>query len=194
MDFEKPYKRVNPWRKPKETITVGSKRVIKSKEFLGDVRSGMSAADLMEKYGLSPQGFRKVLNALIEASRKSGIHRGSGAESRGEVRSFEEMRRVPRKAIDFPLWVYGDVDQIEDGLVLDASEKGIRVQGISASIGEERTFVVRFGPGDKRQPFVFDATCRWVNKGTESPHPPVAGFEITSISSLDAERLQNVLV
>jgi hypothetical protein len=175
-------------------IAVNPKRVIKSKDLLTDIKAGMSSSELMEKYKLSLEGFRRVIKALIDASNRKRKVTNVMTEAQDESPEVKEMRQFPRKSIDFPLWVYGDVEQIEYGFVQDVSEKGVRVQGIDVGIGEERTFVVRYAPGDRRQPFVFEATCRWVNSNVKSPNETVAGFEITSISNLDAERLQDILV
>ena len=170
------------------------KRVIKSKDLIRDIKAGMSSAELMEKYKLSQEGFRRVVKALIDASNRRRNAANVRTEAQEESPEVKDMRQFPRKSIDFPLWVYGDVEQIEYGFVEDVSEKGVRVRGIDVGIGEERTFVVRYAPGDRRQPFVFEATCRWVNTNAQSPNKTVAGFEITSISNLDAERLQDILV
>ncbi|MFH1117303.1 MAG: PilZ domain-containing protein [Pseudomonadota bacterium] len=170
------------------------KRVIKAKDFVKDLQGGMTTAELMEKYKLSAKTFQTVMKKLIEASTES-LSDADGAVERVESpRVVEDMRQFPRKIIDFPLMVYGDLEQIEQGLVVDASEKGIRVRGIGAKVGESRTFIVRYRPGDKRQPFVFDATCRWTNGYDRDPQKTVAGFEITRISNVDAERLQDILV
>jgi hypothetical protein len=170
------------------------KRIIRSRDFLRDIRCGMSASQLMEKYELSPKTFQQVLKKLIDASAapSTAVNGQPGADARPPI--VEDMRQFPRKVIDYPLWVYGDLEQIEHGLVVDASEKGVRVRGISATVGECRTFMVRYGPGDRRQPFVFEAECRWVNGSGNDPDKAVAGFEITRISTVDAEHLQDILI
>ncbi len=50
-------------------------RTIKSKEFLNDVRLGMSKDDLMTKYGLSPQGFRQITKSFIDHWSKADFSR-----------------------------------------------------------------------------------------------------------------------
>ncbi len=173
---------------------MSSKRIIKSKDFLGDIRRGMGAAELMVKYQLSTKAFQQVIKTLIDASTTVRTNVNANADLRSHPQVVEDMRQFPRKVIDFPLWVYGDLEQIEHGMVVDASENGVRVRGISAKVGESRTFMVRYGPGDRRQPFVFEATCRWSNGTKLHPNETIAGFEITRISSVDAERLQDILV
>ncbi len=170
------------------------KRTIKAKDFVKDIQGGMTTAELMEKYKLSTKAFQTVMKKLIEASTKPPSNASGAPEHVTPPPPAEDMRQFPRKIIDFPLMVYGDLEQIEQGLVVDASEKGIRVRGIGARVGESRTFIVRYRPGDRRQPFVFDATCRWANGSDRDPRKTVAGFEITRISSVDAERLQDILI
>jgi hypothetical protein len=178
----------------KETSAMNPKRIIRAKDFLRDIRRGMSTAELMEKYELSTKAFQQVLKKLIDASTASHTDVQGSAGRITQPRVVEDLRQFPRKVIDFPLWVYGDVEQIEHGMVVDASEKGVRVRGISATVGESRTFVVRYGPGDRRQPFVFEATCRWANGTKLDSNETIAGFEITRISGVDAERLQDILI
>jgi hypothetical protein len=163
---------------------VNSKRTIKSKDFLSDVRDGLTPQDLMKKYGLSVDEFRGVIQAMIAASPRRNP---AAAASR-------QVRRFPRKAIGYPLFAYDRGDELESGRILDISERGVRIQGIAAKIGEARSFVVFFGAGVRRLPFGFDAICRWVDSGPEWRGLPVAGFEITQISSLDEKTLQDILV
>jgi hypothetical protein len=158
------------------------KREIKSKEFLSDIRGGMTPEELMEKYGLSSSGFRQVVELIV----KRRMDR--------QKRSVEsnEMRRHPRKAIDFPLWIYEGVDQLQQGRVLDLSEQGVRIQGLPAKVGDECTFIARARSRERQHPFVFDAVCRWTSKG-DARESFVAGFEITHISASDATRLKAFL-
>jgi hypothetical protein len=163
--------------------SVNSQRTIKSKEFLKDVSNGLTPQDLMRKYGLSAKEFRCVLQALIAAAPG---RKPAPAASR-------DLRRFPRKAIGYPLFAYDGIDQLESGRILDISERGVRIQGIFAKIGEARSFIVRFGPGVRKLPFVFDAVCRWVDSGSKLGGSPVAGFAITQISSLDEKTLRDIL-
>jgi len=41
---------------------------------------------------------------------------------------------------------------------------------------------------------VFEAKCRWANGAKLETNEPIAGFEITRISGVDAERLQDILI
>lgn len=163
--------------------TMTLRRCIKSKHFLGDIRSGMTANELMKKYGLSSDTFRQVLQSIIHFQRKG---RNAGVD-------FRERRRYPRTVITYPLWVYDHADQIEDGRVLDVSEKGVCIEGITAMVGETRTFIVKYRKGERRKPFVFDAMCRWVSANGGSSREYIAGFEITNISQGDIALLMELI-
>jgi len=143
----------------------------------------MTPKELMTKYGLSSDTFRQVLQSIIHFQRHGG---NAGLD-------FRERRRYPRTIITYPLWIYDNVDQIEDGRVLDVSEKGVCVEGITAMVGETRTFIVRYQKGERRQPFVFDAMCRWVSSNGNSSGECVAGFEITNISQGDIALLLDLI-
>lgn len=60
-------------------------------------------------------------------------------------------------------------------------------------VGEARTFIVRYQKEAKRQPFVFDAVCRWVSANGSSSQECVAGFEITDISQGDIALLMELI-
>jgi hypothetical protein len=169
-------------------------RQIKGREFINDLRMGKTPAELMEKHGLTVTGLRKVFRLLLEASamRKADI------ESISSLYELEDddnaLRREPRKKILFPLFIYDGIEQMDAGRVVDISAKGVRVKGLRAVEGEIKTFIVRFGPGSVSQrPFVFDAKCRWVDNRKKNPKELEAGYEITNISSLDAQALEELL-
>ena len=46
---------------------MSTKRTIKAKEFIRDIRTGMADPDLIEKYGVTPKEFKRVLRYLVDA-------------------------------------------------------------------------------------------------------------------------------
>lgn len=170
-----------------------SRRQIKGKDFINDLRSGMTPADLIKKYSLSTEGLRRIFRILVDASAMKKVEIDQLSNLYEVAEETSGIRRYPRKHIDFPLLVYDNVDQIETGSVIDVSEKGVRIRGLNTKVGDVRTFIVRFGPPNKGQPFVFEAICRWVDE-EDDPKKSVAGFEITSISSIDAKALHNLVL
>lgn len=173
---------------------MAAKRQIKGKEFIDDLRSGMSPAALMRKYALSQEGLRKIFRIILNASAMekeeienlANLYQLDGAPGR--------MRRQPRKRIDFPLRVYDGIDQLEAGQVVDISSTGVKIKGINAKLGEGRTFIARFGTGRQGRPFVFEGVCRWIGSENDGSTDQLAGFEIRSISNLDAKELENLLL
>jgi hypothetical protein len=174
---------------------VAAKRQIKGREFINDLRLGLTPAELMKKHQVGARGLRKIFRLLLEASamRKSDIE---GLASLYEVEEDATgLRKSVRKKIDFPLFVYDGIDQMDAGKVIDISATGIRIKGLRAAEGDVKTFIVRFGPGAVSQrPFVFDAKCRWIDNKKNNPKEFEAGFEITGISSLDAQALEQLLI
>lgn len=171
-----------------------ARRRIKAKDFLNDIRGGMKPVDLMLKYKLSPDAFRQVIKKLIKASHATRDDSTAQRKNDAPSPASRDLRQFVRKGIDFPLAVYDGIDQLEEGRVVDVSKKGVRIQGIVTKVGDRRTFIVRFGRGDGRHPFVFEAVCRWSQRDPVRPQDSVAGFEITSMSRLDAERLDELLL
>ena len=56
-------------------------RTIKGKEFVKDIRSGMTDFELSEKYGLTVEGFDRVLEYLVQA----------GLISKGELQERQQL-------------------------------------------------------------------------------------------------------
>lgn len=77
------------------------KRVIKAKEVIADIRLGMTDFALTEKYDLSPRGFERLLDHLVD----SGLIGERELEDREQltasqiIRAFIESRR-DREIVD----------------------------------------------------------------------------------------------
>ncbi|MGB6067743.1 MAG: hypothetical protein WBG50_23300 [Desulfomonilaceae bacterium] len=56
-------------------------RTVKGKEFVKDIRSGMTDLHLSEKYGLTVEGFDRVLGYLVQA----------GLISKGELQERQQL-------------------------------------------------------------------------------------------------------
>jgi DNA-binding Lrp family transcriptional regulator len=159
---------------------------------MSDIRSGVTALQLMAKYGLSPNGLRRLFRKLVEAgiitqkelNLQEGLCQGA-ADTKG-------LRRSPRTIISYPLAIYEDGNPFKAGRVLDVSQHGVRVEGIRASPGEEKTLLVRLGEMP-RGSFVFEARCRWANPPRVEGEKWVAGFEIVHITKLDFQLLLGLL-
>ena len=171
-----------------------AKREIKGKEFIIDLRSGFSAAELMEKYNLSADGLRKLFKAILDVS----------AMKKGEMESLPNLykgpmgepriRRFPRKRVASRMWICDGIDQVQGGEVFDVSEQGMRIKGLRIRPGEKHIFIARPRNKGQGRPFVFEAVCRWADNSDLDPTKWVAGLEIIRISDVDAEAFQELLL
>lgn len=170
------------------------KRQIKGKEFIGDLRSGMTIPGLMDKYTLSPDGLRRIFRILVSSASVSKADLNSIPSLFALSEKVGGIRRNPRRIIDYPLPICDDIESLGGGRVLDVSASGMQVEGIKADVGEEKTLMVRPMAKDRAMPFVFQAVCRWVNRLGPSEKTWLSGFEITRITSLDSQQLQKLVL
>jgi uncharacterized protein (DUF433 family) len=170
---------------------VPAKVVININHIVEDIKSGLTKAELMQKYRLSSRALRWVSMTLVT----------TGAIGWQEIRdklgtTYEELlpknpRRAKRYALLFDCPVY-EADRPGDvGQVLDVAEEGLRVRGINAKAGDVKALVV---PEDRFMEFArftFDAECRWARKDHEGAF--VAGFKISHISIGNLKEFQLLL-
>ncbi|MBI5249516.1 MAG: PilZ domain-containing protein [Desulfomonile tiedjei] len=109
-----------------------------------------------------------------------------------EIDRIRQMRRTPRGYPIVDLAVFDVDDPTMEGHVLDISEKGIQISGITVKVEQKKTFMVQADQFDNIKPFSFDAECRWFKPATDE-EPCAAGFEIINISDKDQEELQKIL-
>ena len=102
-----------------------------------------------------------------------------------DLKGVRKWLRIPTT---LPLRIYDSGNPFATGHVRDISEKGVCVEGIEATVGEIKNFIVRSDAIGAGHTFVFEGKCRWVSSEESSGKKWVAGFEITSISSLDFKR------
>jgi hypothetical protein len=168
------------------------KRKIKAREFVHDLRLGMTNDELAEKYRLSTIGLRKMFRKLVDGqfvgeeevdSRMKWIE-----ESATRARDREKRERIAGSR--FP--IYDLYDTRAEYYVEDISETGLQVLGINSNEGEMRTFVVQGYAFDDIQSFSFDAECRWA-KAESGEGMSRAGFEITDISDDGLRGLRTLL-
>ena len=169
------------------------KRTIEAGDIISDIRSGMTVSQLIEKYRFSFEAlrieFRKLLNAGAltkeELDAQKSLYR--------DIVDLKGVRKWPRTPTTLPVRIYDSGNPFATGYVRDISEKGICVEGIEATFGEIKKFIVRSEVSGAGHTFVFEGKCRWVNREESSGNKWVAGFEITSISSLDSKELRKLI-
>ena len=168
------------------------KRKIKAAKIIQDIRSGMTVSQLMEQYGISSRGLRIVLRKLLSGKAITKQEMGGDTALYRDTLGVKGIRRWLRQATIFPVRVFDAGDPSAKGTIRDISENGVCLEGIEATVGEVKNFIVRSGAFGEGHTAVFQAKCRWINKDEAFGRKRVAGFEITSISSLDAQELRKL--
>jgi PilZ domain len=170
---------------------VPAKVVININQIVEDIKSGLTKAQLMRKYRLSPRALRWVSMTLIT----------SGAIAWQEIidklgTTYEELvpknpRRTKRYPLLFDCQIYEAGNPQVLGKVRDIADKGLGVRGIHAKEGDVKTLVVPEDDFMEFARFTFDAECRWMRKDPEGGF--VAGFEICHMSVGNLKEFQLLL-
>ncbi len=165
---------------------------IQANEVVRDIRSGTEDNGLMGKYGLSRKGLETLYKKLLalklithdELYRVSSLYR----QKLDRIMS----RLHPRADLGVKVPVY-DVISGKIGVVRDISEKGLRVAGIPADVGDERTFQIPVDMFINADPLLVIAECRWVTIKGKNRKYPVAGFELKDVSVNDGKLLKDFI-
>ncbi|MEW6532075.1 MAG: PilZ domain-containing protein [Thermodesulfobacteriota bacterium] len=155
-------------------------RTIKANDVIRDIKSRLSATELMRRYKLSPRQVEAILKELEKkATRPADLyprswstkHRLCGDRTRTRARHEVHMR-LPVLDLNFPAI---------EGLVKDISPRGVKVLGIEVQLGQERCLLIRPDETLGIKPILFDARCRWVSRKGQGQLWE-AGFQIEDIS------------
>jgi hypothetical protein len=195
-----------------------TKRTIRAKEIVTDIRKGMTNAGLMEKYELSSKGLISIFNKLSAAGfgpdelngrvppskdtvtfERNKLAQDTVALERNEVVSLPEdsvalarKRRVPRNYLMMRVPICDANDTTLEGHVRDITAKGLQVAGLKVKTGDTRNFLIRPDDVAEVPPFTFEAECRWA-KNEAAEGDVVAGFEITDISTEGLTQLKMLI-
>ena len=169
------------------------KRKIRANDIIRDVRSGLTVSQLMDKYRFSLKVLRFVFRRLLNAGAITKDELTAQTALYNDTLELKGIRRWIRKTTGFPVRIYDSGNPFATGYVRDISEKGVCIEGIEAAVGEVKNFVVRSGAFGEGHTLVFEGKCRWVNPQESPGKKWVAGFEITSISSLDSGELRKLV-
>ncbi len=165
-----------------------SKRTIPAKEFLSDLRRGLSDKQLKEKYAISEAGLQRIFHKLLQAKAISP-HELEGRIG-VDLAVGSHYRQATRGYLLFTIPVY-DTEALEkEGWILDITEKGLQLNGIEAEVGQTKSLLIRADEFHDIYPFAFDAVCRWINAGDDQEG---IGFEITDISETGLNELRKLL-
>ncbi len=171
---------------------MGEKRAINGKEFVADIRSGMTDSDLMKKYLLTNTGIQKVFRKLIGLKMLTEEEIDGRPQTDQQAAPQAAARRFPRYRLNFDLPVFDQDRPLTVGTVRDITEKGVGVDGISAKEGERKILVV--GPALRYEipQFALEAVCRWTRD--EKPKGGSrAGFEVIALSERSLEGLRKLI-
>ncbi len=168
------------------------KRQINAKDMIGDLRSGNTDSELMEKYGLSSKAFQTICGRLVarhaisqsELYDRSPLYR----ERADQIRA----RKCPRADLSIHIPVY-DFQPPATGLLRDISETGLRVAGIESSVGQIKTFQIPIDTFMQTDPLLVVAVCKWVKTKGKNRRYPVAGFEIMDLSEKDRQTIREFI-
>jgi len=172
---------------------VDSRRRISARQVVEDIRSGTSVMELLQKYKLTSNELRRLLDKLLHSRLLDQRELDSWSTLNHEITVIRGIRQDDRITLDFPLKVQDCGHPYKQGIVRDLSQKGIGVLGIKVRVGETRTLVVRLnGIADCRS-VRFEAKCRWVIQTEAEGQECIAGFEITGIEDAALNELRKVL-
>ncbi len=175
---------------------MSSKREIHARDFIQDLRAGMSDEELQEKYKLTTKGLQSTFRKLVLARALSEEEIARSREDGPEPAIVGDMRALPRIPVPFRLpihdvkhpdikgvvkEIYAAQDREPAGSVRNISEKGISVVGVATEPGETKTFLILGDDSGEVDPFMFTAECRWSEELFDSGDP-VAGFLIVDIA------------
>lgn len=175
---------------------VMDKREIKGRDFVHDMRAGMSNADLMHKYKLSIKGLSSTFDKLLAAKaiKPSEIFRRSIlSPDTSDLRVFP-VRLLSRQQVGSPLpvYVYDEAWQERKGLVANVSEAGIGIEGMEVKVDQTQIFVIPPGEVPGIGKIMFEAQCKWARRNEHSDVCE-SGLQITSISNESLAELRKLI-
>ncbi|MDQ7785267.1 MAG: hypothetical protein RDU20_20445 [Desulfomonilaceae bacterium] len=181
-------------------------------KLLHDLHTGMTDNALMEKYRLSYAQLRSLYKDLFDAgllkpqhgSLMMSVRNSKGARpgsrlpgsgpSRGMIRAEggDEQREADRCDLDFHMPIYEIGRPEVHGRVVDITERGARLSGVRAEVGQSLTLVALGDTLGDIAPFEFRALCKWNDHGVYDGDG-VGGFEITEISDESLGELRKLI-
>lgn len=165
---------------------------LNEKDIVADIRSGTSDSKLMEKYALSGDGLRRVLQTLIDASALTPEDLYGTSPAVHDSVFLENMRELPRQYLAIAVDIYESKRPELAGTLSDLTEKGLAISGIESKIGETKSFVLPAQDFIAADPILFEAKCRWATRQQDTGDW-IAGFEITRVSRKCLEDLRSLI-
>ncbi|MGO9570761.1 MAG: hypothetical protein ACLP5H_24815 [Desulfomonilaceae bacterium] len=164
---------------------------IKGRDLLLDIRSGMTDAQLMDKYEMSFQALHDAFEQLLQAKVISRRELRSRLVAAGGTTPSDATRRLPRHYPVCQIPIYDAKDPAKRGIVRDLTPVGLGIIGIKAKLDEVRTFLIAPGGMISEGNIVLDAKCRWVKKEDRGRY--LTGFQVTEITRENSENLRRLI-
>jgi hypothetical protein len=168
------------------------KRQINGKNIINDLRSGMTDRELQMKYRLSNNGLCTIFEKLVDSEAMSHSELSEWSALYSLRTSYKESRSYPRADLAVRVPIY-DLQTGSIGIMRDISEKGLRVAGIDARVGQVGAFQVPVDMFMQAEPLLIVAECKWAKTRAKTKEYVVAGFEIIDLSAKDRNTLQNFI-
>jgi uncharacterized protein (DUF433 family) len=172
-------------------VISGTQR-IKIREVVQDIKSGMSDADLMQKYHVAREVLQSLFKKLLDlkAINRTMLFGEVGLQCDTVVP--ENVRSLHRYLLDLEIPVYEAGFPETQGRIHDISEKGVGTRGLPARVNEVNTLVVLGDAFGVVEPFEFDAVCRWCQLD-QVRGEWTAGYQIVDITERALEEVQKII-
>jgi len=168
------------------------KKIIQARDIVKDIRTGLTDAELMEKYGLSAKGLESAFQKLVN-SRIMTVAEVYGQARFGEdTVIIDDVRACARHLLTVAVPIYECEKPDQKGLLRDVTERGLGIIGIEARIGEVKCLVIPCRGFLDVDHIWFEAECMWSQAG-KPPDRWAGGFQITKISKEDLNRLRELI-
>jgi hypothetical protein len=154
---------------------------IDAKKIAADIVYGMTAQELMRRYNLTPMLLRQALEQLLESHILTRDQLGRELALRMDASDPSDIRSEPRETLSFDVDVFEPSRPDLVGRILEISERGFRVTGITVRSGEIKKLVIGGDLLGQVPPFELEAKCCWT-RDLSNPGNAVAGFRIVNVS------------
>lgn len=168
------------------------KKRIQTSLILADIRSHLSEAQIMAKYGLSSRGLQSAFWKLVRSGAVTWDELLNVYPALDDSVTLQKMRQWIRSHPILSIGVYDESSPENRGKVRDLTEKGVGVTGIQVRPEERKTLVLVPDEFMELKPFALEGVCRWFNPGHRG-EVCSAGFQIVQIDGDSLEELQELV-
>lgn len=165
---------------------------IRIRDFLKDFRKGLSDPALMKKYHLSHRALDMLYLRLLKLKAIRPKELLGGLPEPVDNGAQSDARLQTRYCLDFPLIAYDYSNPSRRGIIRDICERGVRIDGLYATLGEVISLVVDAEDFFGIPPFRCRSECRWHVKEKDEKGSS-AGFRIIAILQSDLESLRKLI-